>query len=931
MRKKFLAALVLGVFVNLGVYAADVTIGTGTSTWNYPLSTNYHDARTQTIYLASEIGGAKTLTSLALNVSTKPGQAMNNFTIRLKHTTLSAYGTSPTWESTGWTTVYQASKTISTTGWATFIFAAPFAYNGTQNLMVDISFNNPSYSSNGYCYYTSSSVSRSIYYRTNSSYGDPLTWTSRTPTPGANNSYSNIRLGYATATVPNVVGMTQADAQTAITSAELTVGTVTVTYHATIPAGYVISQLPAAGQSVSSGTSINLVISLGAPFCGGTGTEGDPYLICTKEHLLNPLIVNGTDEGLHFKLMNDIDFEGQQCPTLFSQRGLRGVFDGNHKCIKNISRVNGNSFIGGVSDKNAVLKNLTLQSFGGASDIGPDDIGMFLGAGLLVGWGNSGTIDNCHVVAASISGQDTAGITYLNFGVIRNTSFSGIIRGNGVAGIAVINTASGIIEDSAASVNMVSFGHAGGAVLSNYGLIRNCSTNSRIESQATGWQYAGGLVAGNYGVTSDVLSDPFDAAVYGDGGGIILDSHSSCDVVANNCNAVGGLVGISWSGAIKNCSASGSVTGYGYTGGLIGTIQTFVGDGSYPGFKYKGIIENCYATGNVNGNNRLGGFAGENGNCTIRNCYSTGNVTGSWRMGGFVGCVYDYPYAGGGSGHGPSIIDRCYSVGQVSGWNETGGLLGARLGSHVITSSFWDTQTSGWTYSAGGTGKTTAQMKTLSTFTSVGWDFINGTNDDLEHIWFIREGQEYPRLLWEIENGQSGLFPEGFVTISKTRVGRTNFEYELAVRVRNSNAFAMNNVQMKLMDWDAAVQSVSDDSITIDTIPAGATVTSTDRFKIVVNRSTLINSSRLTCELTYYTVASGDQVQQAMMSMLLSEIDAGVSGDITGDGKVNLEDLAVMSAQWDTIPGNPSADIAEPLDDYVGVEDLMYLAEKWMK
>lgn len=46
----------------------------------------------------------------------------------------------------------------------------------------------------------------------------------------------------------------------------------------------------------------------------------------------------------------------------------------------------------------------------------------------------------------------------------------------------------------------------------------------------------------------------------------------------------------------------------------------------------------------------------------------------------------------------------------------------------TVTNSYWDTQTSGQATSAGGTGKTTAQMKSQSTFT--GWDFL--------HIWSIR-------------------------------------------------------------------------------------------------------------------------------------------------------------------------------------------------
>ena len=69
----------------------------------------------------------------------------------------------------------------------------------------------------------------------------------------------------ATVTVPNVVGQTQAAAQTAITGAGLAVGTVTTQPSSTVPAGSVISQNPAAGGSVAAGSVVNLVVSSGAP------------------------------------------------------------------------------------------------------------------------------------------------------------------------------------------------------------------------------------------------------------------------------------------------------------------------------------------------------------------------------------------------------------------------------------------------------------------------------------------------------------------------------------------------------------------------------------------------------------------------------------------------------------------------------------------
>ena len=83
----FALVVVVAFAVNSPLVSADdITIGTGTSTWNYPLSIYYHDARTQTIYLASEIGQACSINGLSLDVYQVPGQTMNFFTIRMKHT-----------------------------------------------------------------------------------------------------------------------------------------------------------------------------------------------------------------------------------------------------------------------------------------------------------------------------------------------------------------------------------------------------------------------------------------------------------------------------------------------------------------------------------------------------------------------------------------------------------------------------------------------------------------------------------------------------------------------------------------------------------------------------------------------------------------------------------------------------------------------------
>ena len=69
----------------------------------------------------------------------------------------------------------------------------------------------------------------------------------------------------APVTVPNVIGMTEAAARSAIAGAQLVVGSVTTASSTTVPAGTTMSQTPAAGASVAIGSIVDLVTSSGAP------------------------------------------------------------------------------------------------------------------------------------------------------------------------------------------------------------------------------------------------------------------------------------------------------------------------------------------------------------------------------------------------------------------------------------------------------------------------------------------------------------------------------------------------------------------------------------------------------------------------------------------------------------------------------------------
>jgi len=176
-----------------------VSIGSGMSVWFIPMATLYEDARTQVIYLAGEIGGPGTLDALSLSVDTIPSETLNNWTIRMKHTSLSAYPHGPAWEGSDWTTVYQNDDAITSTGWVTFVFSTPFEYDGAQNLMIDFSFNNLpwEYEYDGFCFASTDGTVRTIYFRSDSQDGDPLTWTGALPVPETDTYFPDIMLSTA--------------------------------------------------------------------------------------------------------------------------------------------------------------------------------------------------------------------------------------------------------------------------------------------------------------------------------------------------------------------------------------------------------------------------------------------------------------------------------------------------------------------------------------------------------------------------------------------------------------------------------------------------------------------------------------------------------------------------------------------------------------
>jgi len=166
----------------------DRTIGSSSSNTSTTkiYNTAFHDSRAQVIYTAAELGSSSQwIGAMAFSSSASGGQPMLNFTIRMKHTDKTSFD-GETWEAGDWTTVLVTPSSASTT---TFhIFNTPFFFNGTQNLMIDVSFNNTTATTAGQLRYVASAANRVLSGTSNSALGDPLTWTGATgPTPVVSN------------------------------------------------------------------------------------------------------------------------------------------------------------------------------------------------------------------------------------------------------------------------------------------------------------------------------------------------------------------------------------------------------------------------------------------------------------------------------------------------------------------------------------------------------------------------------------------------------------------------------------------------------------------------------------------------------------------------------------------------------------------------
>ena len=530
-------------------------------------------------------------------------------------------------------------------------------------------------------------------------------------------------------------------------------------------------------------------------------------------------------------------------------------------CSTDGGSVSGNRFMGGLIGYN--LYGCTIANCYSGEDVnGKAEI-----IGGLIGYNYTGTIHNCYATGNVTGNKHVGGLTGYNneLSTIDHCHATGNVTANDI--------------------------NCGGLVGYNYNsTISHCYALGEIR----GGENIGGLV-GELANNSNIDNSHAKGIVYGWGkgnGGLIGKTNSANPV--NHCYAtgdvigsyyLGGLVGINYHTTIEECYATGNINpdtdNRAYCGGLAGVV-------------YHGYIFKCFALGNVNNQSsntddmdKVGGLIGEaNNGSTIDMSCAKGDVYGYRLVGGLVGNLVDnskiqncysrgksngyFFVAGMGYFEGGCTIKNSYATGKITATDPEGTFNGLvpRAYGHV-QHSYYDKETTG-IYNAdpnSGLGKSTAEMKTQSTY--AGWGFGNYWSIDPD----INDG--YPYLIGTPQQIEGLIVWEGSNDSNWSNPDNWNFGF------------------VPDMDDDVLIPETNNDPI----------LAASDRITInsltVENNAILIleSTAENTASLIVTSQASGDvQIKCFLESNIYHFIHIPVN-----TGQTNMKDLA--TTEGDTYLG----------------------------
>ena len=738
---------------NANAQATVVTIGTGTTSQYYmPCNNFYRYTYSQQIYTAAELntgGQPMEITSIAFQYNYSSAMtAKTNCTIYMANTSKTSFSSTTDWvQYSNLTPVYTGSMNCSAGAgtYTTFTLTTPFTYDGTSSLLVCVHDNSGSYNSNTYTYRASSATNQALHVYQDGS--TPYAITGSFSTSGTRPSYkSNIRLTMQPLTCPGIANL--AISGTTLSWTERGTATQWLVEYGSV--GFtpgtgttvLVSGTPSYSfASLSSGIYSFYVRSYCSPgdtsryygpvtaahnfnFCGGAGTQANPYLICNETDLRNlSTCVNAgvSYSNTYFRLVNNIAMaQGAFTPIGSLSAPFRGHFDGNNKSITNLSMTNTTG----------------------------DHNGLF---GMLIG----GSIKNL-TVGGTVAGGDTTGgivgsaINSVISGCTNNATVSGAFRAHGGIAGAIRSTKvldcrnTGNISDNA-------YEH-GGIVGDAYdkSAIRRCvNTGTITGTNSNGSNYYHGGIVGRF----------YNTTASGDTVGVFACRNT---VAIGGYYYTGGIAGYMYYGNVDSCYNTGAVTGYYYTGGIGGysyyskyrrcsnranVSSTYYYLGGIVGYLYGnssnyGYVQYCVNTGHVSQTNTgyyTAGIAGytnyayieynSNSGDVLSNCTAASSYVGGIVAYGITSAYVRYNinggyvkgsggYVGGIIGYGSTNTTYNLNVNNVKGSSNTAAICG--YGS-CATNNYWDKQMCPTTYLYSTTAnascaKTTAELVGVATY-----------------------------------------------------------------------------------------------------------------------------------------------------------------------------------------------------------------------
>ena len=271
--------------------------------------------------------------------------------------------------------------------------------------------------------------------------------------------------------------------------------------------------------SIEDGTAIGTPfvklfnIEVSEAFCGGDGTEDDPFMICSPQGL--DAIRYMLDK--HYILMNDLDltdFISENNPIL----GWEPIGENEHNAFSGSLNGNGHKIAGFTINRptainiglfgymtSATISNLGIEN---CNIVGNERVGA------LTGTSSYGIIENCYVTGNIEGNADyVGGFTGVNWGTIKNCYVSIEIIGYGYVG-GLAGQSDGTIENSLAmgSVTGNNFvgGIAGRMVYADSGTIKNCVAANYSLNAASNFgrivYYGGSHLSNNYALETMLVN-----------------------------------------------------------------------------------------------------------------------------------------------------------------------------------------------------------------------------------------------------------------------------------------------------------------------------------------------------------------------------------------------------------------------------------------